>query len=153
MNVGSVNVTDTPRAATLIGQCGVSLASEAEEYVTVCTTQKDVNVKTAKPASTETPTDPKLPPTPANPVTVIPWAPCPSIWPMARSATPPMETASANLEWVVPTVTGAWWDTGASMNTAADHVTVQETVILSLETACLGLIWTSITWRETLVSR
>lgn len=49
-----------------------------------------------------------------------------------------METASVNLEWVEPTVTGAWWDTGASMNMAAVRVTVQETVIRLLETACLG---------------
>lgn len=49
-----------------------------------------------------------------------------------------METASVNLEWVEPTVTGAWWDTGASMNMAAVHVTVQETVIRLLETVCLG---------------
>lgn len=70
--------------------------------------------------------------------TVIPWAPCHSTWPTARSATPPMETASANRESAEPTATVAWWDTGASTSMAAVHVTVQETVIRSLETACLG---------------
>jgi len=66
------------------------------------------------------------------------WALCPSTWPTAHSATPPTETASASLESAEPTVTGAWWDTGASMSMAAVHVTVQETVIHLLETVCLG---------------
>lgn len=69
---------------------------------------------------------------------VTPWAPCPSPWLTAPSATPPMETASVNLEWVEPTVTDAWWDTGASMNMAAVRVIVQETVIRLLETVCSG---------------
>lgn len=49
-----------------------------------------------------------------------------------------METASVNLEWVEPTATGAWWDTGASTNMAAVRVTVQETAIRLLETVCSG---------------
>lgn len=62
----SVSVTDTLRAAVLTGRRGVRLASAAEAFVTVCTTLKDVSVRNAKLASTETPRDHRQPPTPAN---------------------------------------------------------------------------------------
>ncbi|TMS02703.1 Netrin-4 [Larimichthys crocea] len=62
----SASVTDTLRAATLIGRRGVSLASKAAACATVCTTLKDVSVRDAKPASTETPSVRRPPLTPAN---------------------------------------------------------------------------------------
>ena len=62
----SVSVTDTLRAASLIGRRGVSLASVVEACVTVCTTPKGRSVRDARRASTETPRDRTLPPTPAN---------------------------------------------------------------------------------------
>jgi hypothetical protein len=50
----------------------------------------------------------------------------------------PTETVSARLVWGAPTVTGAWWDTGVSMTTAAVRATVRETAIPSRDTACPG---------------
>lgn len=135
-NVKSVNAMDMPKAATLTGHPGESLASVVEVCVTVCTTQRAVNVRSARLASTEIPNDLTLLLTPANHVSVTPWVLCPSTWLKGHSVTHLMETASANREWVVSIVTDAWWDTGASTSMAADPVTVQETVIPSLEIAC-----------------
>ena len=69
--------------------------------------------------------------------TVTRWGPCPSTL-TAPPATPPTETASANLEWAEPTATGAWLDTGASTTTAAARAIARETVIHLQETVCLG---------------
>lgn len=68
--------------------------------------------------------------------TATPWAP--SSWPTARRVTLPTGTASANPEWVERTATGVWWATGAFTSTAAAHVTAQENVTRSPETACSG---------------
>ena len=62
----SVSVMDMPTAAVSTGWRGESPASAAGEFVTVCTTLRDISVRNAKPASTETPKDLRQPLTPAN---------------------------------------------------------------------------------------
>lgn len=54
------------------------------------------------------------------------------------SVTPVMVTALASLGWQGHTVTGVWWDTGASETMAADPVTVRGAATLSQETASAG---------------
>lgn len=62
----SVNAMDMPKAATLTGHPGEILASVVEVCVTVCTTPRAVNVRSARLASTEIPNDLTLLLTPAN---------------------------------------------------------------------------------------
>ena len=50
----------------------------------------------------------------------------------------PTETVSASPAWGAHTATGAWWDTGVSMTTAAVCATVWETATPLQDTACLG---------------
>lgn len=66
LSLQSASVTDTLRAAILIGRRGASRASAAEACATVSTTPKDASVRNVKPASTETLSDRRAPPTPAN---------------------------------------------------------------------------------------
>lgn len=66
LSLQSASVTDTLRAAILIGRRGASRASAAEACATVSTTLKDASVRNVKPASTETLSDRRAPPTPAN---------------------------------------------------------------------------------------
>lgn len=66
LSLQSASVTDTLRAAILIGRRGASRASAAEACATVSTTPKDASVRNVKPASTETLSDRRPPPTPAN---------------------------------------------------------------------------------------
>lgn len=69
---------------------------------------------------------------------VILWAPYFTTRLTARCAIPPTETASASLESGGSSATGAWWDIGAFMSTAAARATVQETATRLQETACSG---------------
>lgn len=151
-SAGSVSVTGMPRAAVLIGRCGGSPASAAEVCVSVYTAQRDATVRAVRLASTETPRGRTRPRTPVNHVAATPWVQYPSTWVGVLSVTLPTETVSASPAWGAPTATGAWWDTGVSMTTAAVRATVQETATPLQDTACLGQIWTCIIWRETPVS-
>lgn len=62
----------------------------------------------------------------------------------AGDATPGQDSATANQEWQVPTVTGAWWATGALEKMAVGPVTAPETVTSALGPASMGketLLW------------
>lgn len=56
----------------------------------------------------------------------------------AGDATPGQDSATANPEWQVPTVTGAWWATGALEKTAVGPVTAPGTVTSARGRASMG---------------
>lgn len=62
----------------------------------------------------------------------------------AGDATPGQDSATANQEWQGPSVTGAWWATGALERTAAAPVTAPEAATSAPAPASMGketLLW------------
>lgn len=62
----------------------------------------------------------------------------------AGDATHGQDSATANQEWRVPTVTGAWWATGALERTAVGPVTAPEAATSTPGPAPMGkeaLLW------------
>lgn len=102
---------------------------------TVSTTQKVSIASGVSQASTGTSGDLSLLQMLANCVPAIQLDQLSFLSAQCLSVTPVMVTALASLGWQGHTVTGVWWDTGASETMAADPVTVRGAATLSQETA------------------
>lgn len=143
----AANAMDTRTPVTSTLACGRRQGiAAAGSAITVSTTRRGSTASAASLASTATSADPSLPQMPAKPVPAIPSDRLSSLSAQWSSATPAMVTALASLGWQGHTVTGVWWDTGASETTAAGLVTAQGAATLSQATASAATqTWTGIT--------